>query len=58
MSDRRELELAMLLVAAGTALGLEQRSVPGRQPSSAPASVNAPPAPAAWEALRPAARWE
>jgi hypothetical protein len=32
MSDRRELELAMLLVAAGTALGLEQRSVAGRQP--------------------------
>ena len=32
MSDRRELELAMLLVAAGTALGLEQRSVVGRQP--------------------------
>ena len=32
MSDRRELELAMLLVAAGTAPGLEQRSVAGRQP--------------------------
>jgi hypothetical protein len=32
MSDRRELELAMLLVAAGTALGLEQRFVAGRQP--------------------------
>ena len=32
MSNRRELELAMLLVAAVTALGLEQRSVAGRQP--------------------------
>jgi hypothetical protein len=32
MSDRREWERAMLLAAAATALGLEQRSVAGRQP--------------------------
>ena len=32
MSNGRELERAMLLVAAGTALGLEQRFVAGRQP--------------------------
>jgi cyclopropane-fatty-acyl-phospholipid synthase len=32
LSNRRELERAMLLVAAGTALGLEQRFVAGRQP--------------------------
>jgi hypothetical protein len=32
LSNRRELELAVLLVAAGTALALEHRSVAGRQP--------------------------
>jgi hypothetical protein len=59
LSNRRELELAVLLVAAGTALALEHRSVAGAAAlGSAPASVKAPPAPAAREALRPAARWE
>ena len=32
LSNRRALELAVLLVAAGTGLGMEHRSVAGRQP--------------------------